>query len=103
MVVDLVAFVAGREIVTILGRVIPAVKETITEPGDASHLEPLEVVFKYFSGLDFEHVTFLPIGAAAGQVVGKVASIARGFSGRQANRAVRGELVGIDQDAWDAF
>src|ERR1700753_2742956 len=103
MVVNLVAFVAGRKVVTILRRVIPAIKETITEPGDTSHLQPLEVIFQYLAGLDFQYVTFLPIGAAAGQVIGKVASIPGSFSCCQAYCAVRGELIGVDQNAWGAF
>src|SRR3984957_1797372 len=99
VVIDLVAFVPGGEIMTSLGRVIAAVKETVVEPGQAGNLQPLEVVFKHRSGSDFQNAAFEPIRTAAGKIVGKVASILGCFPSHEAHSAVGRELVGINQNA----
>ena len=44
VVIDLVAFVARRKIVTILRSVVPAVKKTLAEPCQARHFQPLQMV-----------------------------------------------------------
>ena len=96
MVVDLLHRVLGRCLPALLGRVVGTVVEAIAKPCHVGELSPKNMVLQVVARLAVLDVDFLPVGTAARDDVGHVATVVGEVSALESHSAVGAELVGVE-------
>ncbi len=94
VVIHLLELVLGR--LGILGGIIAAVEEAVTQPLRIGKLGPHDVVVEHTVLLEILDVDLVPVAAVAGDDVGQVATVVREVERLQGHGAVVAQCVGVE-------
>lgn len=98
MVIDFVVLIHVAELLAGFGAIVGGIEEAVLVPRSARELRPFDMVGEEFEGGHVLHVDFNPVGAAALDGVGHVFAVVGEADATERDRAVVGELVGVEED-----